>query len=125
MRLLAEHLLEPRDVPGLGHAGFRLDADEPAQPVIAAELGEHGLGGDVPQGDPQDDDPPEDMHRVVVAALAAGAAERVEQLGIGQGREQILDGLQRGAVFERFPSEQRLGGVEDHHGRGPRDSEAK
>ena len=30
MGLLAEHLLEPRDVPGLGHAGFRLDADEPA-----------------------------------------------------------------------------------------------
>ena len=117
MRLLAEHLLEPRDVPGLGHAGFRLDADEPAQALVAAQFGEYGLGGDVPQGDPQDDDPPEHRHGVVVAALAPGAAERVEQLAIGQGREQILDGLQRGAVFEGFPIEQRLGGVDDHHGR--------
>ena len=125
MGLLPEHLLEPRDVPRPGHAGLRLDADEPAQSLIAAQLAEHGLGGDVPQGDPQDDDPPEDMHRVVVAALAAGAAERVEQLGIGQGREQILDGLQGGAIFERLPVEQRLGRVEDHHGRGPRDSGAR
>ena len=96
MRLLAEHLLEPRDVPWLGHAGFRLDADEPAQALVAAQFGEHGLGGDVPQGDPQDDHPPEHGHRVVVAALAPGGAERVEQLAIGEGGEQILDGLSEG-----------------------------
>ncbi len=77
MGLLAEHLLESRDVPGLGHAGFRLDANQPTQAVIAAEFAEHGLGGDV-VGRPQDDDAPEDMHRVVVAAVAAGLAKRVE-----------------------------------------------
>ncbi len=75
MGLLAEHLLESRDVPGLGHAGFRLDANQPTQAVIAAEFAEHGLGGDVPQDDPQDDDAPEDMHRVVVAAVAVGPGE--------------------------------------------------
>ena len=83
---------------GLGTPALRLDADEPAQALVAAELAEDGLGGDVPQGDPQDDDAPEDMDRVVVAAVAAGAAERVEELGIGEGREQILDGLERGAA---------------------------
>ena len=117
MRLLAEHFLEPRDVPRLGHAGFRLDADEPAQALVAAQFGEHGLGGDVPQRDPQDDDAPEDGHGVVVAALAPSGTERVEQLAIGEGGEQILDGLQRGTVFEGVPGEQRLGGVDDHHGR--------
>ena len=91
------------------------------KPSLRRSSPSDGLGGDVPQGDPQDDDAPEDMDRVVVAALAAGPAERVEELGIGQGREQILDGLQRGAVFERFPIEERLGRVEDHHGRGPWD----
>src|SRR5262249_35292785 len=71
------------------------------------------------------DDTPEDVHGVVIAALAAGPTQGVEQLGIGQGGQQILDGLQRGAVFERPPIEQRLGGVEDHHGRGaPRWNEA-
>ena len=120
MRLSTEHLLESRDIPGPGHAAFRLDADEAAQALVAAQLGEHGLGGDVAEGDPQDDCAPEDVHGVVIAALAAGPAQRVEQLGVGQGGEQILDGLQRGAVFERLPIEQGLGGVEDHHGRGHR-----
>ena len=51
MRLLAEGLLEPRHVPFLGHAAFRLDADEAAQALVAEQFGEHGLGGEVPQGD--------------------------------------------------------------------------
>ena len=58
----------------------------------------------MPQDDPQNDDAPEDMHRVVIAAFASSPAERVEQLGIGQGREQILDGLQGGAVFRAIPN---------------------
>ena len=70
----------------LGHAALRLDADEAAQALVAAELGEHGLGGDVPQGDPQDDDAPEHDDRVVVAPLAPRGAERVEQLAVGQAR---------------------------------------
>ncbi len=57
---------------------FRLDANQPTQDVIAAEFAEHGLGGDVPHDDPQDDFAPEDMHRVVVAAVAASLAKRVE-----------------------------------------------
>ena len=58
---------------------------------------------------------------VVVAPLAPGGAEGVEQLAVGQRGEQVLDGLQRGAVFEAVPGEERLGGVDDHHGeRTPR-----
>ena len=117
MRLLAEHVLEARHVPFVGHAAFRLDADDPAQALIAAQLGEHGLGGDVPQGDPQHDDPPEHVHRVIVAPLAPGDAERVEQLAVGECGEQILDGLQRGTVFQAVPGEEWLGGVDDHRRR--------
>src|SRR5271156_3114009 len=58
------------------------------------------------------------MHGVVISALAPSPAERVEQLGIGEGAEEILDRLERGAVFQRVPIEQRLGRVQDHHGRG-------
>jgi hypothetical protein len=78
MGLLAQDVLEPRDIPGLGHALFRLDADEPAQSLVAAQLGEDRFGADVPQGDPQHDHPPEHMHGVVVAPLAPSEAERVE-----------------------------------------------
>ena len=59
MRLLTKDILEPRNVPRVRHAGFRLDADEPAQPVIAAQLAEHGFGGDMPKCDPQHNHPPE------------------------------------------------------------------
>ncbi len=34
-RLLTEHLLEPREVPGPGHAGFGVDANEAAEALIA------------------------------------------------------------------------------------------
>src|SRR5262249_12654739 len=105
MRLLAEHLLEPRDVPGFGYTPFRLDADESAQALIAAELGEHGLGGDMPQRDPQDDDAPEHVDGVIVPAFAARRAQRVEQLAIGESSQEILDGLQRRTVFESIPIE--------------------
>ena len=80
MRLLPERVLEPGDVPGLGDAGLGVDADEGAEAGVAAEFGEHGLGRDVPQDDPQDDDPPEDVDGIVVAALATGVAEGVEEL---------------------------------------------
>ena len=119
MRLLPERVLEPGDVPGLGDAGLGVDADEGAEPGVAPELGEHGLGGDVPQGDPQDDDPPEDVDGVVVSSLASGVSEGVEELGVGEGVEELLDGAERGAVFELVPGEQGLGGGDDHHGRGP------
>ena len=79
----------------------------------------------MPQGDPQDDHPPEHMHGIVVAAFAASPTERVEQLSVGQGRERILDGLQGGAVFERFPIEERLDRMEDHQGKRPWISRAR
>jgi hypothetical protein len=75
MRLPAEHLLESGHIPRLGHAGLGRDADEPSQAVVAAQFGEHGLGGEMAQRDPQDDDPPKDRDRIIVAALAAGVAE--------------------------------------------------
>ena len=120
MRLLAEHVLKARHVPLVGHAALRLDADDAAQTFVAAQLGEYGLGGGVPQRDPQHDDAPEHAHRVVVPPLAPGGAERVEQLAIGQRGEQILDGLQRGAVFQAVPGEERFGTVDDHHERQSR-----
>ena len=99
----------------LGDAGFRLDADQPAESFVASQFVEHGLGGEVPQGDPQDDDAPEHGDGVLVASLAACDAERLEQLAVGQGGEEILDGLERGAVFESVPGEEWFGGVNDHH----------
>ena len=73
----------------------------------------------MPQGDPQHDNPPEHAHRVIVASLAPSGAERVEQLAVGQRGEQVLDGLQRGAVFQAVPGEERFGVVGHHHGRLP------
>ena len=39
------------------------------------------------------------------------------QVPVGQGGEEIADGLQRGTVFEAIPGEERLGFVNDQHGR--------
>jgi hypothetical protein len=82
--LLTKHVLEAGHVPLLGYPLLRLDANDPAQPFVAAQLGEHGFGGDVPQGDAQYDHSPEHVYREVVAALAAGRAQRLEQLAIWQ-----------------------------------------
>ena len=65
------------------------------------------------------------MDGVVVATLAPSRAQRVEQLGIGEGTEEILDGLQGGTVFEGVLIEERLGRMKDHHEREPGGSEAK
>ena len=46
-------------VPWVGHTAFRLDADQAAQALVAAEFGKNSLGGDVPQGNSKHDDPPE------------------------------------------------------------------
>jgi hypothetical protein len=86
------------------------------RPSLASQLVEDGLGGDVTQGGSEDDDAPEDGDRIVVASLAASVAKRLEELAIGQGGEEILDGLQGGTVFEFIPGEERVGGVNDHHG---------
>ena len=66
---------------------------------------EHGLGSNVPQGDSQDDNPPEHAHRVVAASLAPSRAKRVEQLAVGQSGEQILDGLQRKGLLSSRQSQ--------------------
>lgn len=81
----------------------------PPERFVAFEFGQTGLGMRMPEGDGQDDDAPQDVDGVVVAAFAAGAAERFEQGAIGEGGQQVADGLERGAVFEAVPGEQGLG----------------
>jgi hypothetical protein len=49
----------------------------------------------------------------------------VEQLAIGQGGQQIFDGLQRGAIFQAVPGEEGLGGVDVIMGGGPEGEKAK
>jgi hypothetical protein len=68
----------------------------------------------VPQGDPQHDDAPEHMNRVIIASLAAGGSKGVEQFAVGESGEEILDRMQRGAVFQAVPGEERFGSVDDH-----------
>jgi hypothetical protein len=55
------------------------------------------------------------MKRTVKRVGLALSRQR-QQLAVGQRTEQVLDGLQRGAVFQAVPGEERLGGVDDHHG---------
>src|SRR5262249_23117243 len=50
-----------------------------------------------------------------ISSLAPRDSERVPEFAVGQGGEEILDGLQRGAVFEAIPGEERLGFVKDQH----------
>jgi hypothetical protein len=92
VRLLAERVLEPGDVPRLGDAGLGVDADEGAESGVSAEFAEHGLGVDVPQDVPQDDDPPEDVDGIVVSAFASGVSQGIEELGVGKNVEQFFDG---------------------------------
>ena len=99
---------------GPGTLSSRFDADEQPQRRIALEFVEAGVGGDVPQGDGQDERAPEDLDGIVVAPLAAGRPERLEEWVIGDGFEEDADGLQRGGIFESVPGEQRLGDGDFH-----------
>ena len=67
-----------------------------------------GLEAHVPQGDPQKQNSPQDIHRVVVAAMTAVLAEHGEQPFVGNGSQELFDGGQAGAVFESVSGEQGL-----------------
>ena len=51
--------------------------------------------------------------RIVVPAPAVSGLQRNEEFLVGQRVEQLLDGFQRGAVFQGVTGEQRLGGKHD------------
>lgn len=85
-------LLESRDVPGPGDTRLRVDADEAAEALVAAQLGEDGLGGDVSQATRKTTTAQRTWTESSLRPLAAGSAEQVEQIGVGQCGEEILDG---------------------------------
>jgi hypothetical protein len=71
VRLLAERVEEPRDIPAFGNAPFLFDADEPPQRLVALKLRQRGLDAHVPQGDAQQNNPPGDIHRTIIASASA------------------------------------------------------
>ena len=86
VRLLAQHVQKPRDVPGVGNVLGPLDADEPTQGFVSPQFRQGGHEARMPQGDPQQHHAPGDMHGAVVAAAAAMPPQPFEELGIGDRR---------------------------------------
>jgi hypothetical protein len=72
MRLLAERVGEPRQVPAVGDLVLGGDVDEPAQRGIAMQFLQAGVEGGVPKEDRQEHDAPESGDGIVVAAVSAG-----------------------------------------------------
>ena len=72
------------------------------------------LGGGVPAEDGQQPDAPEDADGVGVVAVVAAALEGVEELVVGDEREELFDGVEGGGVVEFLPGEQGLGDVDMH-----------
>jgi hypothetical protein len=68
------------------------------------------------QEDRQQDDAPEGLDGIVVAAVASGATEGVQEPSVRQDRQEVADRLEAGAVFEGFPGEERLGDGETQGG---------
>lgn len=114
MRLPAEGLLEARQVPLGRDFLFGLDADEPAEGFVAPQFSQAGFGVGVPQGEGQHDDAPQDVHGIVIASLAPGVAERLQQPGVGEDGEQLAQRGQRGAVFQAVPGEEGFGLGDPH-----------
>jgi hypothetical protein len=73
----------------------------------------------VAQGDGQEDDAPQPLDGEVVAAAGAGGAEALEQVVVGDGVAEVLDGLEAGAVLRPAPGEEGRGGVERWQGAAP------
>src|SRR5262249_30254959 len=90
------------------------DADQPAQRGVTVQLRQAVLDGVVAEQDGQKDDGPEARDGVVVAALAAGGAEAVEQLLVGDGLEGVAEGGEGRAVFHRAKGGEGVGGVDEH-----------
>src|SRR5215212_11401543 len=72
----------------------------------------------MPQGDGQQDDPPQTFDREVIAAVSAGSAEAGEEILIGDGVEKVAERDEGGAIVEAAPGKQRLRSV-DVHGKSP------
>ena len=98
----------PRLPLGLGEVGQRRREADPGQGVV--EVG-------VAQGDGQEDDAPQPLDGEVVAA--AGGAEALEELLVGDGVAEVLDGLEAGEVLQPAPGEEGLAAVERLQGAGP------
>src|SRR5262249_51546749 len=111
---LAQDVEEAGQVPAVGDVLLGGDADEAAQRRGAGQLGQAVVEAAGGQGEGQDDDGPQAVDGVVVAAVAAGGAEAVEQGLVGEGAEQVAEGDQGGAVLELAPGEERFGGVDEH-----------
>jgi hypothetical protein len=112
MRLLAQDVQEPGDVPLLGDFPLRLDADQATELGIAAEFDQAGLEVRVSQQGRQQDDSPQGIEGIVVATAAA--PQPFEELGIRQHVEELLDRVQAGAVFQTLPGEQGFDDVDSH-----------
>jgi hypothetical protein len=95
---------------------FLFNADQPPQGLVTVQFSERGLETHVSQGNPQQQDSPQDMDRVVVAAAAAVLAEHFEQVGIWDGSEKRFNRAQAGTVLQAIPSEQGLGHSNVHGG---------
>ena len=67
------------------------------------------------RSDGQQDDAPEALDGVVVAARAAGGAQAVEEVLVGQDLEELREGG-GGAVFEAEPRRRGVGGEKAHVG---------
>jgi hypothetical protein len=66
---------------------------------------------------------PQHRHSVVVAALAAGRAQAVEEFLVGHGVEEVADGNEGRVVLQLPPGEERLRRV-DRQGAPPWRKEA-
>jgi hypothetical protein len=63
----------------------------------------------MPQQDLQQADSPQDVDGVVIASSSAPPSQGGQQLGVWDGGEEFLDGLEVGAVVEAVPGEEGLG----------------
>ncbi len=102
----AQNLQKPRDVPSLGNVPLGGDPDQRPQAGIAAQLSQAGFETDVPQDNPQQHDAPQDMHRVIIAAPVTMGPQPLQELGVRDRGEHLLDRAQAGAVLQAPPGKQ-------------------
>jgi hypothetical protein len=93
------------------------DVEQAAQGGVAVQLGQCVVEVGVAQGDGQQDDAPQPLDGEAVAA--AGGAEALEELLVGDGVAEVLDGLEVGEVLRLAPGEEGRGGVERLRDTGP------
>jgi hypothetical protein len=112
--LLAEALDEAGDVPVVGDVRDRSQAEQSVQGRIATQLGQARSEGGMTQGDGEDDGAPQHRDGEVVAALAAGTLQTLQQRLVGQDLQQPPQGGELRVVLQAGPSEQRIRGVQSH-----------